>query len=91
MNNTLRFTRITTIDVGDNFFIDVELDNKGQVYNSWIWEADTGVKAFMYGQPAEVDLFGERYIMSVEEVVASAMGNARQHKKNYIRDHMEEE
>lgn len=89
--NTLRFTHIATLDVGDNFYIDIELDNRDQVYNAWIWEANTGVKAYMYGQHAEMEVFGERYTMSLEEIVGNVMGNARQHKKYYIRDYMEED
>lgn len=89
--NTLRFTHITTIDVGDNFYIDIELDNKKRVYDLWIWEADTGIKEYMFGEPVEMDLFGERYINSVEEVTANAIRNAREHKRDYIKDHLEEE
>ena len=87
--NTLRFTHIATLDVGDNFYIDIELDNKEHIYDAWIWEANTGIKAYMYGQHTEMEVFGERYILSLEEIVANAMGNARQHKKYYIRDYME--
>lgn len=88
MKITSRFIYMRTIEVDNDLLVDIILDTKENVYETWLYHPGYGIKEFMYGEPIHNQRFGQPITITLDEVIENIAFNVEEYMNDYIDTHM---